>query len=277
MGRVEGKVALITGAARGQGRSHAVRLAEEGADIVAIDACRPVPYVTYPMPGPDDLRETARLVEQLDRRCLVHQVDVRDTAGLNAAVEDTLSTFGRLDIACVNAGASAFNTLVEMSDDEWDEIISINLTGAWKTLRAAANGMIRAGNGGSIILTSSTGGTKGVPNTGHYNAAKHGLVGLMRTAANELALQNIRVNTIHPTSVGTPLLLNDTIFKLFRPDLESPGPEDFAPIISGMNLLPVPWLEPRDVSNTVLWLASDEAKYVTAETIHVDAGFTQKV
>jgi SDR family mycofactocin-dependent oxidoreductase len=277
MGRVEGKVAFITGAARGQGRSHALRLAEEGADIIGVDLCAPVPHVEYPMPTDADLKETARLVESLDRRCVTAQLDVRDGAALREAVQAGITEFGRLDIVCVNAGVSAFGQLIDISDEEWDTIVSINLTGAWQTIRAAAPAMIEAGNGGSIIITSSTGGTLGVPHTGHYDAAKHGVVGLMRCAANELAQHSIRVNTIHPTAVGTPLLLNERLFRLFLPEHENPGRDDFEPLMQQMNLLPVAWLDPRDVSNAVLFLASDEARYVTGTTLHVDAGFTQKV
>ncbi|GAA2556840.1 mycofactocin-coupled SDR family oxidoreductase [Mycolicibacterium diernhoferi] len=275
-GRVEGKVAFVTGAARGQGRSHAVRLAEEGADIIAIDIAGPIrPGVETAIPAstPDDLAETANLVKGLDRRIVTAEVDVRDFDAIKAAVDSGVEQLGRLDIIVANAGiGNGGDVLHETSDQDWDEMIDINLTGVWKSVKAAVPHLIAGGNGGSIVLTSSVGGLKAYPHCGNYIAAKHGVVGLMRTFAVELGQHMIRVNTVHPTHVSTPMLHNDGTFKMFRPDLENPGPDDMAPICQLFHTLPIPWVDPVDISNAVLFLASDEARYVTGVTLPVDAG-----
>ncbi len=275
-GRVEGKVAFVTGAARGQGRSHAVRLAEEGADIIAIDIAGPIrPGVETAIPAstPDDLAETANLVKGLDRRIVTAEVDVRDFDAIKAAVNSGVEQLGRLDIIVANAGiGNGGDVLHETSDQDWDEMIDINLTGVWKSVKAAVPHLIAGGNGGSIVLTSSVGGLKAYPHCGNYIAAKHGVVGLMRTFAVELGQHMIRVNTVHPTHVSTPMLHNDGTFKMFRPDLENPGPDDMAPICQLFHTLPIPWVDPVDISNAVLFLASDEARYVTGVTLPVDAG-----
>ncbi|HLS79755.1 MAG TPA: mycofactocin-coupled SDR family oxidoreductase [Nocardia sp.] len=273
-GRVEGKVAFITGAARGQGRSHAVRLAQEGADIIAIDICGPaggspdIPHAT-----PDDLAETADLVKGLGRRIVATQADVRDYEAVRAAVDSGVEQLGRLDIIVANAGiGNGGATLAETSEEDWQTMIDTNLGGVWKSVKAGVPHLISGGNGGSIILTSSVGGLKAYPHTGHYVAAKHGVVGLMRTFAVELGAHSIRVNSVHPTNVNTPLFMNEGTMKLFRPDLENPGPDDFAPVAQFMHTLPVGWVEPVDISNAVLFLASDEARYITGVTLPVDAG-----
>lgn len=272
-GRVEGKVAFITGAARGQGRSHAVRLAEEGADIVAVDLCGPVPGLPYPPATSDDLAETVRLVEALDRRIVAATADVRDEAGLRAAVDDGVAQLGRLDIVVANAGISTFTgPAVDMDADDWQRMIDINLTGAWLSCKVSVPHVRAGGRGGAVVLTSSAAGLKGVPNLGHYVAAKHGLVGLMRTLAIELAPDRIRVNTVHPTTVDTDMVLNEPTYRLFRPDLENPTKDDFAEVAVGLNALPVPWVEAVDISNAVLFLVSDEARYVTGVTLPIDAG-----
>ncbi|WP_395310682.1 mycofactocin-coupled SDR family oxidoreductase [Mycobacterium sp. AMU20-3851] len=275
-GRVEGKVAFVTGAARGQGRSHAVRLAEEGADIIAIDIAGPIrPGVETAIPAatPDDLAETANLVKGLNRRIVTAEVDVRDFAAVKAAVDSGVEQLGKLDIIVANAGiGNGGDVLHETSDEDWDEMIDINLSGVWKSVKAAVPHIIAGGNGGSIVLTSSVGGLKAYPHCGNYIAAKHGVVGLMRTFAVELGQHMIRVNTVHPTHVSTPMLHNDGTFKMFRPDLENPGPDDMAPICQLFHTLPIPWVDPVDISNAVLFLASDEARYVTGVTLPVDAG-----
>ncbi len=276
MGRVEGKVALITGAARGQGRAHAVRLSEEGADIVAVDLCRPVSSVKYPLATEDDLAETAKLVEKSGRRVMARQADVRDQAALDGVVSEALREFGHLDIVVANAGIASFGRVWELSETEWQEMIDINLTGVWHTAKATVPAMIEAGNGGSIIFTSSIGGLKGLQNVGHYAATKHGMVGLMRTLANEVAEHNIRVNTVHPTNVATGMIFNEQTYNFFRPDLDGPTREDAAEAALGLNALSVPWVQPIDISNAVLWLASDEARYVTGITLPVDAGAVVK-
>jgi SDR family mycofactocin-dependent oxidoreductase len=277
MGRVEGKVAFVTGAARGQGRSHALRLAEEGADIVAVDVCRQLTSVPYPMATPEDLAETAKLVEDLDRRIVVREADVRDSARLADVVAEGIGEFGRLDIIVANAGIVSMAPTLELDEDSWQEMIDVNLTGVWKTLKAAVPAMIEAGNGGSVIITSSAAGLRGFANIAHYVAAKHGVVGLMKTLAQELAPHMIRVNTVNPTTVNTPMVMNDAFFALVRPDLEQPGPADVGEAMTGLNILPVPWVEAVDISNAVLWLASDEARFVTGVALPVDAGFLEKV
>ncbi|MGV0793806.1 mycofactocin-coupled SDR family oxidoreductase [Mycolicibacterium sp. XJ1819] len=272
-GRVAGKVAFVTGAARGQGRSHTVRLAEEGADIIAVDICRGFADSTAPAATPEDLAETADLVKNLDRRVVTAEVDVRDYDALKAAVDSGVEQLGRLDIVVANAGiGTTGRKLHKISDDRWDETIDVNLGGVWKTVKAAVPHLLAGGRGGSVILTSSVGGTKAYPQVGHYIAAKHGVVGLMRTFAVELGQHSIRVNSVHPTHVCTPLLMNEQTYRMFRPDLPDPGPDDLAPICQSFHFLPIPWVEPVDISNAVLFLASEEARYITGVTLPVDAG-----
>ncbi|MEU5343733.1 mycofactocin-coupled SDR family oxidoreductase [Streptomyces sp. NPDC020766] len=272
-GRVEGKVAFITGAARGQGRSHAVRLAEEGADIIAVDVCKQLDGVTFAMSTPEDLDETVEQVQKLGRRIHAVQADVRDLQALDAAVTEGVERFGRLDIVCANAGlGSDGKRMHEMDEKTWRDMIDVNLTGVWLTAKVAIPHIIAGGRGGSIVLTSSVGGLRGHANIGHYIAAKHGVVGLMRTLAWELGEHNIRVNSVHPTQVNTPMVMHDRTFKMFRPDLENPTIDDFAAVSQGMHLLPTPWVEPRDISNAILYLASDEGRFVTGTTHTIDAG-----
>ena len=272
-GRVEGKVAFITGAARGQGRAHAVRLAEEGADIIAVDICKQIDSVRIPLSTPEDLAETADLVKGHNRRIYTAEVDTRDFDALKAAVDAGVEQLGRLDIIVANAGiGNGGETLDKTSEGDWTDMIDVNLGGVWKSVKAGVPHILAGGRGGSIILTSSVGGLKAYPHTGHYVAAKHGVVGLMRTFAVELGAQNIRVNSVHPTNVNTPLFMNEGTMKLFRPDLENPGPDDLAPVAQMMHVLPVGWVEPVDISNAVLFLASDESRYVTGLPMTVDAG-----
>jgi (+)-trans-carveol dehydrogenase len=272
-GRVEGKVAFITGAARGQGRAHAVRLAQEGADIIAVDICKQIETVLIPLSTPEDLAQTADLVKGHNRRIYTAEVDVRDYAALKAAVDAGVEQLGRLDIIVANAGiGNGGHTLDKTSEKDWTDMIDVNLGGVWKTVKAGVPHILSGGRGGSIILTSSVGGLKAYPHTGHYVAAKHGVVGLMRTFAVELGQHMIRVNSVHPTNVNTPLFMNDPTMKLFRPDLENPGPDDLKAIAQMMHTLPVGWVEPEDIANAVLFLASDESRYVTGVTLPVDAG-----
>ena len=272
--RVEGKVAFVTGAARGQGRSHAVRLAEEGADIIAVDVCGPISADSQIAPSnPDDLAQTVDLVKNLGRRIVAAQVDVRDYDALKAALANGVEQLGRLDIVVANAGiGNGGQTLDKTSEEDWDDMIGVNLSGVWKTVKSAVAQLISGGNGGSIILTSSVGGLKPYPNTGHYIAAKHGVIGLMRTFAVELGQHFIRVNAVCPTNVNTPMFMNEGTMKLFRPDLETPGPDDLAVAAQFMHTLPIGWVEPVDISNAVLFLASDEARYITGVPLPVDAG-----
>lgn len=273
-GRVEGKVAFITGAARGQGRSHAMRLAQEGADIIAVDVCAPISSNTVIPPATsDDLAETADLIKGLNRRIVTAEVDVRDFDALKAAVDSGVEQLGRLDVIVANAGiGNGGEPLDKTSETDWQDMIDVNLSGVWKTVKAGVPHLISGGNGGSIVLTSSVGGLKAYPHTGHYIAAKHGVVGLMRTFAVELGQHFIRVNSVHPTNVNTPLFMNEGTMKLFRPDLENPGPDDMAVVAQLMHVLPIGWVEPVDISNAVLFLASDESRYVTGLPMTVDAG-----
>jgi (+)-trans-carveol dehydrogenase len=273
MGRVEGKVAFITGAARGQGRSHAVRLAQEGADIIAVDICRPFDNSPAPAATTEDLLETAEMVKGLGRRIVIAEVDVRDYESLKSAVDDGAEQLGGLDIIVANAGIGTVgNRLDRLNEDIWQEMIDVNLGGVWKSVKAGVPHLLAGGRGGSIILTSSVAGLKTYPYTGHYVAAKHGVVGLMRTFAVELGAQSIRVNSVHPTHVNTPLLHNEPTYRMFRPDLEDPGPDDMAPVCQSFHMLPIPWVTAEDISNAVLFLASDEARYITGVALPVDAG-----
>jgi (+)-trans-carveol dehydrogenase len=270
-GRVEGKVAFITGAARGHGRSHAVRLTSEGADIIAVDICKPIENVVYPASTPGDLAETVERVEKLGRRIIASEVDVRDYDALKSAVEAGVHELDRLDIAVANAGiGNAGNKLHKIGEHVWRDMIDVNLSAEIGESRCATHNCRRQGR--FVILTSSVGGMKAHPHTGHYIAAKHGVVGLMRTFAVELGQHSIRVNSVHPTQVHTPMALNDATFRLFAPDKDNPGPEDFAPVSQMMHTLPVPWVEPEDISNAVLFFASDESRYVTGVQLPVDAG-----
>jgi (+)-trans-carveol dehydrogenase len=271
-GRVEGKVAFITGAARGQGRSHAVRLAQEGADIIAVDLCDQVASVPYQMATPEDLADTVKQVEALDRRIVATKADVRDYDALKKALDDGVARLGRLDIVSANAGIASFGQADELPEQTWQDMIDTNLTGVWHAAKAAIPHLIAGGRGGSIVLTSSAAGLKAYANAAHYVSAKHGVVGLMRTLALELAPHMIRVNSLHPTQVDTDMVMNEFTFKLFSPDKQNPTIEDFGPASQAMNALPVPWVEPVDISNALLFLASDEARYITGVTLPVDAG-----
>jgi SDR family mycofactocin-dependent oxidoreductase len=277
MGRLDGKVAFITGAARGQGRAHAVRLAEEGADVIAVDLCAEVETAPYEQASFEDLAETARLVEELDRRIVFDRADVRSPAELSAVVDRGVAELGRLDIVAANAGIWSHAPLMEMSDEMYRDMIDVNQHGVYNTCRAAVPTLIEQGEGGSIVITSSTAGRKGFTNHVHYSSAKHAVVGMMRAMANELAPQMIRVNTVHPTSVLTKMNQNPAMWELFAPGVENPTYEDFGQTFTDLNLLPIPWVEPVDISNAVLFLASEEARYITGIQLPVDAGFHEKL
>ena len=270
MGKLEGKVAFITGAARGQGRSHAVRLAQEGADIIAVDICRQIDSVPYPMSTPGDLAETAKQVEALDRRIFTAQADVRDEAQLKQAFERGTAEIGPVDIVLANAGIAPIS--LQPADQEWQDVVNVNLTGVYNTVKTAIPSMIERGGGGAIVLTSSTAGLNGIggntPGGLGYTASKHGVVGLMRSYANTLAPHRIRVNSVHPTGVNTPMVVNEVMQQFLESD----------PQLSNAmaNALPVDLVEPVDISNAIVWLVSDDARYVTGVTLPVDAGFTNK-
>jgi len=271
-GRVAGKVAFITGAARGQGRSHAVRLAQEGADIIAVDLCGPMASVDYPLGTADDLAETVRQVESLDRRIVAAAADVRDYRSLERALAQGVAELGRLDIVSANAGILSAGPAADLSELAWHEMIDVNLSGVWRTAKSAIPYLIEGGRGGSIILTSSVAGLKAYPNIAHYVSAKHGVTGLMRALAAELAPYRIRVNSLHPTQVDTDMIQNDVMYRLFCPDVEQPTRSDLAAASRATGLLPVDWVEAADVSNALLFLASDEARYITGVALPVDAG-----
>ncbi len=273
MGRLDGKVVFITGVARGQGRSHAIRFAEEGADIIGIDVVEPIAGSTSPPATQADMDETVAAVEALDRRIVATKADVRSLAQVKKAVDDGVAQLGRLDVVIANAGVSTFMGPAEsLTEEAFVDMVDINLTGVWRSCAAAIPHIKAGGRGGSIIMTSSAAGLMAYPNVGHYVAAKHGVVGLMRTLALELASDSIRVNSIHPTTVDTPMVNNEATFKLFRPDLENPTADDFVEAAKVMNALPIGWVESVDISNAMVWLASDEARYVTGVTLPVDAG-----
>ena len=273
MGRMDGKVAFVTGAARGQGRSHAVRLAEEGADIIAVDVCRK--FEASPAPGAtsEDLDITAGMVKDAGGRVVTAEVDVRDYDALRAAVDGGVEQLGRLDVIVANAGiGTTAGKLHKIDEALWQEMIDVNLSGVWKTVKAGVPHMLAGDRGGSIVLTSSVAGNKAYPHTGHYVAAKHGVIGLMRSFAVELGQRMIRVNAVLPTHVNSPLLMNESTYRAFRPELENPGPDDLAPVCQSFHFLPIPWVTPEDISNAVLFLASDEARYITGVVLPVDAG-----
>jgi SDR family mycofactocin-dependent oxidoreductase len=275
-GRLCGKIALITGAARGIGRAQAVRFAEEGATVIAVDLCGPVDTVRVPPSTPADLAETARLVERAGGRVGTAAVDVRDLEALRTAVSRNVDRFGGLDIACATAGITSRSPAEDMPEAMWRTMLDVNLTGVWHTCAVAAPHLIERG-GGSMVLVSSIAGLRGLVGVAHYTAAKHGVVGLMRSLAHDLAPHAVRVNSIHPTNVDTPLIQNDAVRSAFRPDLgRPPDRAEFADAAVTMNLLPVPWVDPIDVANASLFLASDEARYITAVTLPVDAGATQR-
>lgn len=275
MGLLDGKVAFITGAGRGQGRSHAVLLAEEGADIIATDICHDLPEGTIvPMSTREDLEQTAKLVEATGRRVIHRQADVRHFDELKAAADAGLAEFGHIDIVCANAGIAYVANSWEIPEEAWDVMIDVNLKGVWNTIRATLPSMLERGEGGSIIVTTSNAAHVNMAGTAHYSAAKAGAAAMARVLANELGWlkSTIRVNCVEPTSVFTGMINNETMFRRFRPDLENPGVEDVKHLFFGQNLLTVPWVEPIDISRAVLWLASDHSRYVTGISLPIDAG-----
>ncbi|OBA61878.1 3-ketoacyl-ACP reductase [Mycobacterium sp. 1100029.7] len=272
MGALEGKVAFITGAARGQGRSHAIRLAEEGADIVAVDLCGQIDSVPYVLGTTEDLEHTVKAVEAQGRRIVARTADVRDTTRLNQVIAEATEHLGPIDIVVANAGIATTGAENPNPEQAFRDVIDVNLVGVWNTVTAALPSMRAAGKGGVVVLISSTQGLKGVGGDGAattaYAAAKHGVVGLMRSFTHCLARDNIRVNTLHPTGVETPMIMNGAVSGYL-----DAHPEALAAVT---NLLPVSMIQPEDVSDALLWLVSDQAKYVTGVTLPVDAGFSAK-
>lgn len=269
--RMQGKVVLVTGAAKGQGRSHCLRLASEGADVIALDLCADVPQTRYAQGTAGQLAETASLVEQAGRRVFTAEVDVRDPEGMSIAVAKGVDQLGGLDVVVANAGIIQLKAAVDITPVDWATMLAINLTGPWNTVRACLPTLLERG-AGSIVLISSAAGLKGPPHMAHYSAAKTGLVGLMRSLANELGPKGIRVNSVHPTTVDTDMVHWPEAYAMFRPDLEAPARADVEPVFTSLNVLPVPWISPEDVSEAVLFLASEQARFVTGVALPVDAG-----
>ncbi|NGP08479.1 mycofactocin-coupled SDR family oxidoreductase [Rhodococcus sp. 14C212] len=275
--RLEDKVALVTGAARGQGRSHCIRLAEEGADIIAIDVCSPNETVaSFPLATDAELDETAAAVQRLDRRVLARQVDVRNLEDLEAVVAEGIEKLGRLDTVVANAAIVEWGKSWEFTEKQWRDIIDVNLNGVWNTARATVPALIEQDLGGSLVFTSSLAGSKGIANVAPYVTAKHGIIGLMRCMAVELGPHRIRVNTVNPTNVDTPMIQHPTMWSYAVPDTANPSTEQIESALATMNAIPVPWIDPVDVSNAVVFLASDEARFITGVSLPVDAGAAVK-
>jgi SDR family mycofactocin-dependent oxidoreductase len=274
MGLVDGQVALVTGAGRGQGRSHALKLASEGADVIAVDiGGGRVETIPYELASEAELDSTIKEIEGMGRRAVKAVADVRSLSDLQAAVDAGLSELGKIDIVCANAGIGSWGVAWEMTEQQWKDMIDINLTGVFNTTRAALPSMVERGEGGSVVLTSSTAGLRAYANTAHYTAAKHGVIGLMKVLAQEAGAHRIRVNAVCPTTVRTPLVINDATFELFAPHLENPTEDDVREPFEGLNILPrVAWIEPEDVSDAVLFLCSDAAKFITGVALPIDAG-----
>ncbi|OBF37422.1 3-ketoacyl-ACP reductase [Mycolicibacterium peregrinum] len=272
---LEGQVALVTGASRGQGRSHAIKLASEGAHTILVDVPRDITDTGYPSGTVEELAATAAAVEQLGRHAIRIEADVRDLDVLDKAVNDAVLELGRLDIVAANAGIASKPYLShEISSQTWQQMVDINLTGVWHTTTVAIPHILAGQRGGAIVLTSSAAGLKGYAHISHYTAAKHGLVGLMRSLAVELAPHRIRVNSLHPTQVDTPMIQNEGTYRIFCPDNPHPTRADFEIASTATNKLPVPWVEAEDVSNALLFLVSDNARYITGAALPVDAGTT---
>lgn len=274
MGRLEGKVALVTGAARGQGRSHAVRMAQEGADLLLLDVLADLKSLPYGLACEADMEATVSAVRAAGREVIWATADVRDEGAVADLVNQGISRFGRLDVVSANAGVTPRLALLwEITREEWDDVIGVNLTGVFTALRCSVPAMIEAGNGGAIVLTSSGAGLAGVPHLAGYNASKHGVVGLAKTLANELAGYDIRVNALCPGSVGTDMITSNlSQLRFFRPDLEEPTLEDALPVFRRVSPLGREWIEPSDVTNALLFLVSDEGRYITGIALPVDQG-----
>ena len=273
---LEGRVAFITGAARGQGRAHAVRLASDGADVIAIDICGPISdTITYPPATTEELAETVRAVESTGRKVLAREVDIRDLVALEQVVADGVEQFGRLDIVVANAGVLSWGRMWEMSEEQWDTVIDVNLNGTWRTIRAAVPAMIEAGNGGSIIIVSSSAGLKATPGNGHYSASKHGLVALTNALALEVGEYGIRVNSIHPYSIDTPMVEREAMMAVFAKHpsyLHSFAPMPLHPVNHQSKKGLKEFMTPEEVSDVVAWLASDGSATLSGSQIAVDRG-----
>jgi SDR family mycofactocin-dependent oxidoreductase len=275
-GTLEGRVAFVTGAARGQGRAHAVRLAGEGADVVAIDVCGPISdTITYPAATSEDLAETVRQVEATGRKVLAREVDIRDLGAQQQVVADAVEQFGRLDIVVANAGVLSWGRMFEMSEEQWDSVIDVNLNGTWRTIRATVPAMIEAGNGGSIIVVSSSAGLKATPGNSHYAASKHGLVAITNSLALEVGEYGIRVNSIHPYSIDTPMVEPEAmmeIFGKFPTFIHSFSPMPYHPVNHQGKKGLQEFMTAEEVSDVVAWLAGDGSRTISGSQIAVDRG-----
>lgn len=271
MNKLDGKVALVTGAARGQGRSHALALANEGASVIACDIASQIDTVPYPLATADDLKETVSLVENLGARCIPATVDIRSTTEVDSMVDDAITELGRIDVLVANAGICGYCTFVNLTDDVWDDMINTNLSGTFRCLRAVLPHMTNQ-NYGRIIVTSSDTGRSGAPNISHYAATKWGVIGLAKSLALETAQTGITVNTICPTTTNTPMVTNDQNYRLFCPDIETPSLEDALPRLATLNPMERPWLDPNEVSRAVLYFASDDGGYVSGAVLEVSMG-----
>jgi len=271
-GRLAGRTALVTGAARGQGRAHALALAAEGADVVVSDiGAGQVATLQYALPDPAELDETVRLVEQLGRRCVAVTADIRDSGQIAAAVDRAVEELGHLDVVVANAGICGFGAFWEITDDMWDDMIAVDLTGAFKTMRAAVPHMMER-NYGRIVVVSSMAGRRGSPHLAHYSAAKWGVIGLVKTLALEVARNGVTVNAVCPATVDTPMVHNEAFYGLFAPDIANPTREEVAPRYARLNPQPVSWMDPSEVANAIVFLASDDARYITGTTVEVSCG-----
>lgn len=272
MGKLTGKSAFVTGAARGQGRSHAVRFAEEGANVIAVDFCHNIDSVGYPLATGEDLEETVRLIEKTGQRAVAARVDVRDHSAVEKAMTEGVEEFGRLDVVVANAGILSYGSGEKLPTVAWKDVIDVNLTGAFNTAQAAIPHLRATGSGGSIVLTSSALALRPVANLPHYISAKAGLVGLMRALALELAPHSIRVNSIHPSIANTEMVHNKGTYELFAPHIKNPTREDVENVFATLHKLPTPWVEVEDITAAVLFLASDDARFVTGQELKIDAG-----
>ncbi len=272
MGRFDDKVVFVTGGAKSQGRSHALAFAKEGADIVVCDIARQLGTIPHSMGTQADLDETARMVEKLDQRCVAITADVRDTAQINGAVERAVSELGKVDILLANAGVLSLTTVADMTDEQWSEVVDTDLMGVFKAMRAVIPQMV-AQNYGRIIATSSMAGRTGLPTVAHYCAAKWGVIGLVKSVAREVAANGVTVNCVCPTNVDTDMIHNGPFYGLFAPGVDNPTKDDVIPGFTSLNAIPVPWIEAIDISNAMMFLASDEARYITGEALHVSAGW----
>ncbi|WP_029113608.1 mycofactocin-coupled SDR family oxidoreductase [Mycobacterium sp. URHB0044] len=276
MGQLDGKVAFITGVARGQGRSHAQTLAREGANIIGLDMCAKPSTTAYDGATEEDLQDTVRLVKEAGGDIVAEVADTRDYDQVKAVFDRGIEQFGRVDIVIPNAGICSGAKTWEISPQDWREMIDINLNGVFHTVKAAVPTLISQGDGGSVVFIGSTEALKGAENISSYAASKHGVTGLMTSLARELGQYGIRVNSVNPTCVDTHMINNDFVYGLFRPDLDKPTREDVVDTFSGTHILPVPWIEPGDVSNAILYLVTEPGRFITATTLVIDAGFIVK-